>query len=152
MAPSKTLFEPEECERTVQRILGVTATTPPQWGRMDAARMMVHCRIAMQVAVGEVRLRRGWVGVILGPLAKRILLSDKPFRRNGPTAPEFRVLEAHDFDRARDELVAQVRGFQRGGAASLTPDPHPFFGRLTAKEWQRLQWKHLDHHLRQFGV
>jgi len=148
----RTLFDLDECDRTIQRIQRVAADTRPQWGRMDAAQMMAHCRIAMQVAVGEVRLRRGLVGVILGPLAKRIVLSDKPFRRNGPTAPEFRVRDARDFDRARDELIAQVRGFQRGGVAGLTPAPHPFFGPLTADEWQRLQWKHLDHHLRQFGV
>ena len=34
----------------------------------------------------------------------------------------------------------------------VTQDPHPFFGRMTGEEWDRLLWKHLDHHLRQFGV
>ncbi len=34
----------------------------------------------------------------------------------------------------------------------LSKDPHPFFGNLNSEEWDTLNWKHLDHHLRQFGV
>jgi hypothetical protein len=44
-----------------------------------------------------------------------------------------------------------VRTFQQRGPTALAPE-HPFFGPLTATEWDRLQWKHLDHHLRQFGA
>jgi hypothetical protein len=29
---------------------------------------------------------------------------------------------------------------------------HPFFGKMSAKEWATIAHKHMDHHLRQFGV
>jgi hypothetical protein len=48
--------------------------------------------------------------------------------------------------------VALVRRLGDGGAAALTKEPHPFFGPLTAAERDALRWRHLDHHLRQFGA
>lgn len=29
---------------------------------------------------------------------------------------------------------------------------HPFFGKMSAREWGLIGYKHTDHHLRQFGV
>ncbi|MFD1127776.1 DUF1569 domain-containing protein [Paenibacillus provencensis] len=30
-------------------------------------------------------------------------------------------------------------------------NPHPFFGKLTSEEWSIGLYKHLDHHLKEFG-
>jgi hypothetical protein len=49
-------------------------------------------------------------------------------------------------------LVALVQRFAQTGPDGITKDPHPFFGKLTTKEWDTLQWKHLDHHMRLFGT
>jgi hypothetical protein len=68
-----------------------------------------------------------------------------------PTAPQFRITDAREFAKERAALRALVERFGVGGPAGLMQAPHPFFGPLTADEWQRLQWLHLDHHLRQFG-
>ena len=40
----------------------------------------------------------------------------------------------------------------QGGPGVCTNHPHSFFGRLVPEEWAVLMYKHLDHHLRQFGV
>jgi len=32
------------------------------------------------------------------------------------------------------------------------PDRKSLLGRLKGEEWGRMMWKHLDHHLRQFGA
>lgn len=42
--------------------------------------------------------------------------------------------------------------FAAAGPKGCTTHPHTFFGRLTPEEWATLMYKHLDHHLRQFGV
>lgn len=150
---SKTsLFDREECERILERVARLRADSPRGWGTLDAARMLAHCQAPLRVALGDLNLRRGLVGILFGKLAKRQLLRDEPFKRGLPTAPEFKVAEARDFDRERDTLVELVQRFQRGGASALIDGPHPFFGPLTVEEWDTLQWKHLDHHLRQFGA
>ena len=134
------------------RIEGLRADAARGWGKMDAAQMLAHVQVAMRVALGELKLKRALIGVLFGGLAKRSLLKPAPFGKNLPTAAEFRVVDARDFAREKAAALALVRRFGEGGAAGLTREPHPFFGRLTPEQWDRLQWKHLDHHLRQFGA
>ena len=70
--------------------------------------------------------------------------------KNSPTDPKFRVLDERDFEPEQAELITLVKRFGESGA--VTTDPHPFFGPMSSEEWDRLMWKHLDHHLRQFGA
>jgi len=106
----------------------------------------------MQVATGELELRRSVLGRLIGGLVKKMVLGPKPFKPNGPTAKEFVVREPQDFSTAQAEMVATVQGFTRGGPGGLTRKPHPFFGAMSTEDWDVLMVKHLDHHLRQFGV
>ena len=104
------------------------------------------------MAVGELELKRGLIGILFGKLAKKKLAGPKPFDRGLPTAPAFVVRDARVFADERARLTALVARFGAQGPSVLSNEPHPFFGPLTAAEWDLLQWKHLDHHLRQFGV
>jgi hypothetical protein len=54
-----------------------------------------------------------------------------------------------EFESDRRELESLIEQFAQRTAASL--QPHPIFGRLTDSEWQRWGYRHMDHHLRQFG-
>ncbi|MCP3915760.1 MAG: DUF1569 domain-containing protein [bacterium] len=95
--------------------------------------------------------KRGLIGFLFGRIAKKKFIdSDTPFNRDGPTDPRFLDRYASDFGRARDRLLELVEQYGEHGVQ--TREPHPFFGPLTSEEWSRLMWKHLDHHLRQFGV
>jgi transposase InsO family protein len=73
-------------------------------------------------------------------------------RRNSPTTKDLLI---HD-DRSLESETARLRQlidrFAKGGPAGCTTHPHSFFGPLTPVEWSALMYKHLDHHLRQFGV
>jgi hypothetical protein len=121
------------------------------WGKMTAAQMLAHCHQPLRVALGELPLKRSLIGFLFGRMAKKMLLSPKPWKPDMPTAPEFKVQDQRDFDREKASLLALVKRFGQAGPAGLTKLPHPFFGKLTNDEWQALQWRHLDHHLRQFG-
>jgi hypothetical protein len=145
-----SLFRPDDAAAVLARVRRLRPDSRAQWGKMDAAQMLAHCQVPLRVALGDVRLKRGLVGVLFGGMAKKKLLAPQPFGRNMPTSPEFRVADARDFARERDALEALIRRFADGGPAGLTREPHPFFGALTTSEWEALMWKHLDHHLRQF--
>ena len=135
----------------LQRIDALRADTAPRWGRMTVSQMLAHCQKAFLVASGELKLKRGLVGRLFGKLAKKkYVLSDVPFKRNLPTDPHFLITVVADFEREQAGLGELVKRYGESGAAPSAP--HPFFGAMSAEEWDRLRWKHLDHHLRQFGV
>lgn len=148
----KTLFQPEAVEEVISRIEKLQPTTKPEWGKMNAAQMMAHCSATFDVASGRVVLPRMFIGRILGPFVRPGFTNDKPFSKNGPTHPTFRIADQRDFSREQEQLKERVRRFHEGGEAQCTKHPHAFFGPLTPQEWGTGMYKHLDHHLQQFGV
>jgi Protein of unknown function (DUF1569) len=80
------------------------------------------------------------------------LRDDKPMMRNSPTSKELVIEDDHDFAIERARLGTLIGRFAAAGPAGCTSHPHAFFGPLTPEEWGILMYKHLDHHLRQFGV
>lgn len=148
----KTLLDAADSSAALRRIHHLRPDSRALWGKMTVAQMLAHAQVPLRVATGELVLRRGWIGLLFGRFARRALAGPEPFRRNMPTAPEFRVQDERDFAIEKANLIALLQRFQGGGAAGITKEPHPFFGPLSVEQWQALQWKHLDHHLRQFGV
>jgi hypothetical protein len=108
------------------------------------------------MATGDLNVKRaGFPANILGRLIKPAVFGDdKPIRRNSPSAPELFTADSTqaDFEHERAQLVTAVDSFATRGAACCSRHPHPFFGPLKAEQWAILMYKHVDHHLRQFGV
>jgi hypothetical protein len=77
---------------------------------------------------------------------------EEPMRRNSPTIKAILVADERDLDKERQRLCALIDRFAAAGPAGCTTHPHSFFGRLTPDEWSMWMYKHVDHHLRQFGV
>ena len=149
----KSLFNTSDNDEIVSRINRLTGDTKPQWGKMGAGQMLVHASRPLQVAYGDLKLKRTLVGVLFGNWAKKnIVRGEAPFRKNLPTDKNFVVKDSPDFEDGKKALIALVRRFAQVGPTGITKEPHPFFGKMTDREWDLLMWKHLDHHLRQFGV
>lgn len=147
------LFDASEAEAMKQRVMRLSPQCERQWGKMDAAQMLAHCTVSMQMALGEVKLPRVMIGRILGPVVKPMALKDgEPMRRNSPTAPALLIAEARELAEEQQMLCGMIARFSAAGPEGCTDHPHAFFGALTPQEWSKLMHKHLDHHLRQFGV
>lgn len=148
----KNLFQGEAVDEVISRIDTLTPATERLWGKMDVAQMMAHCSGALDMASGRLILPRLFIGRLLGPIVKPIYTNEKPFSRSSPTDPKLVVSDKRDFLQERDQLKLKVRQFHEGGEAQCTRHPHPFFGDFTPQAWSRGMYKHLDHHLRQFGA
>jgi len=149
----KNLFDAATATEIKERIGRLGPGSKRQWGKMNAAQAMAHCATTMEWAVGDSFAPRMFVGRILGPLVKsKVLRDDAAMRRNAPTAKSLVVADDRDLGTERERLRALIDRFSLGGPQSCTKHAHTFFGRLTPEEWARLMYKHLDHHLRQFGV
>ena len=96
---------------------------------------------------------RMFIGSIIGRMIKgKVLRDGEPMRRNSPTAKTLIVRDDRVLETEQKRLRTLVGRFAAGGPKSCTTHPHTFFGRLTPEEWATLMYKHLDHHLRQFGA
>jgi hypothetical protein len=148
----RSLFDAEDNQQMISRINKLTPDTKPLWGKMNVSQMLTHSQMPLKVAYGNVKLKRGLMGVLFGKIAKKKLVGEKDFSKNLPTDKNFLVKDTPDFGESKSNLAHLVRQFVTAGPEKLSKDPHPFFGKLTTHEWDILMWKHLDHHLRQFGV
>ena len=149
----KNLFEGGRVEEVKRRISRLKPDSERQWGKMKPGQALEHCSRGMEMALGDKTPPRVFVGRLLGWIVKpKVMGNDEPMRRNSPTAKELVVQEERDLGTERTRLCGLIDRFAAAGPAGCTTHPHAFFGRLTPDEWAILMYKHLDHHLRQFGV
>jgi len=105
------------------------------------------------MALGDSTPPRVLIGRLIGGIIKPMALKDEvPMRRNSPTAKSLVIHDDRDLAKEKDRLTGIIDRFAGGGPAVCAVHPHPFFGKLTPQQWAILMYKHLDHHLRQFGV
>lgn len=149
----KNLYEAGRQAEVKERLLQLTPNSERHWGKMSAAQMVAHCSVAFEMATGIERPPRMFMGRLIGGLIKsKVLNDDAPLRKNSPTAKELVVSDERNLEAERTKLNALIDKFVAAGPAGCTTHPHSFFGPLTSDQWAVLMYKHLDHHLRQFGV
>lgn len=148
----KNLFEASTAAEIRARTGALRPDSGPLWGVMNVAQMLAHCSLWMEMALGLRSQRQVLLGRIVGGLAKRSMLGESPVRRNLPTDRELAVGDERDFGREQERLIDLVDRFSSGGPDRCTRHPHSFFGAMTPVEWATMGYKHLDHHLRQFGA
>lgn len=137
--------------RLADRVRAVTADATPRWGRMNAAEMLAHCADALRNATGELPIALRPLPLARTRLVQWLMIDVVPFPKGAPTARELRSRAPESIVQERDALLALLERFAPEHA-QVSWAPHPLFGTLTAAQWGRLAHKHLDHHLRQFGV
>ena len=147
----QNLFDPADRDALLRRLSGLQPFSPRQWGKMNAAQMLAHCAAALEIACGDRVKKQALIGRVLAPFVRPAVLGEKPLGRNAPTDPEFRIAGDRDFAAEQKRLAALVERFCSRGPSAADGLVHGFFGRLSAEEWGRLMYKHLDHHLRQFS-
>ncbi|BAH40335.1 MAG TPA: DinB family protein [Gemmatimonas aurantiaca] len=146
-----TLADPATRASLVTRIARLTPDRTPRWGRMNAPQMLAHCSDAMRMAYGEVVCEPKRVPIVQLGIVKWLVLNVLPFPKSAPTAPELLSRSPAPWDEERAQLAALVQRFGDESKRASWPQ-HPLFGTLTGAQWGQLGWKHLDHHLGQFGV
>ena len=149
----KNLFEAARVEEVKERMARLRPDSERLWGKMNPAQALAHCSRGIELAVGDRIPPRLLLGRIIGRMVKPMALgNDAPMRRNSPTVKDLVVQDERDLGTERERLCGLIERFAAAGPAGCTTHPHSFFGRLTPEEWATLMYKHLDHHLRQFGV
>ena len=148
----KNLFDKDSYDEIARRINALTPGTQRQWGKMNVAQMLAHCKAAFSVPLSNKKMPRSILGLLVGWMIKSKLHNEEPWKRNLPTAPNFKITGERDFEKEKQELIGLINQFYHGGPGNVGKFPHPMFGTYTSEQWGKAMYKHLDHHLRQFGV
>jgi hypothetical protein len=148
------IYSPETTVELATRISSLTNETPALWGKMNAGQMLSHCCVAYQQVLGENTDKPGMVMKwMLKTFFKQSMVNEVPYRPNLPTGPTFvRLNQNFDIETEKGKLIAYVQKIQELGPEQLSARPSLSLGKLSAMEWNNLLYKHIDHHLRQFGV
>ena len=148
----KNLFDKTTYEEITQRINTLTPESQRQWGKMNVAQMLAHCKEAFKVPLSDKKMPRSILGLLVGWMIKPKLYNDAPWKRNLPTAPNFIIKDERDFEKEKRELTDLINRFYHGGPDKVGRFPHPMFGTFTSEQWGKAMYKHADHHLVQFGA
>jgi hypothetical protein len=148
----KNLYVPNDRKEILDRLDRLQPRAVRQWGKMEPAQMLAHCTAALEVAAGDTPRRQTLIGKLLAPFVKAKVLGEEPMMKNAPTDPSFVIGDQRDFEKEKARLAARLARFGEAGPAAASGRVHSFFGRLAGDEWGVLMYKHLDHHLRQFGA
>jgi hypothetical protein len=120
-----------------------------RWGKMTVDQMLRHLNIALGVSLGQTTVPPLKMPMP-GPLF-RFFAVNFPWPKGAPTHPDFCVGDRCDFGSEKARCLTLLDEFARKPMESAWPES-PIFGRVTGKFNSRLQAKHVDHHLRQFGA
>lgn len=89
----ENLSNSEIYEQIKHRINLLSVSHRPLWGKMNVSQMLSHCAIALEVTVGLATLKVSFMGKLIGPFILKKLLTEKPFKKNSPTAKEYVIVD-----------------------------------------------------------
>jgi hypothetical protein len=122
---------------------------------MSAHQMVCHLSDSFLAAMGQ-RSVSSASNLLTRTLVRRIALHTAlPWPKGVKTLPEVDQeiggTRPVEFGRDVEQLVSFIETF---GAPPCDFDwqVHPIFGRLSEREWLHWGYRHVDHHLRQFGL
>jgi hypothetical protein len=139
-------------QEILARIEKLSPQSQPLWGKMSVGQMLRHLQGPLEVPLGRHHLPPSFMMKIFGRMIGKRLIADKPVPKNSPTASSLRVADERDFHKEKEALIKTLQDYAATAQAGKLPPAHPYWGKLSPEQWDKMQWKHLDHHLGQFGV
>ncbi|MEY4903410.1 MAG: hypothetical protein RLZZ292_1225 [Bacteroidota bacterium] len=147
------IFTKDVADNVISRINQLTPSTQGLWGKMNVAQMLAHCNVTYEMVYDNTHPKPNFfVSWMLKLFVKNKVVTEVPYQKNGPTAPAFIIKDTRDFGQEKQRLIAFISKTQQLGEANFDQKESHSFGKLSKTEWNNMFYKHLDHHLGQFGV
>ena len=149
----KDVFDIAVSKELIARINQLNKDTKPLWGKMTAAQMLAHCSVTYEMVYTKKHKRPNFLTrIVLNMFVKPMVVGTKPYPKNGKTAPHFLITDTRDFEQEKKYLIDFIEQTQGLGEGYFKNKVSLSFGRLSISEWNTMFYKHLHHHLTQFGV
>lgn len=149
---ASNIFNQSDYQGVLKRINALDKQNQRKWGKMNLNQMLEHCSLQLKLGLGIIEqvdyegnfIMRTWFG-------RWSFFYVMPWTKGLPTPSRMDIIKSEisslEFEAGKNELLGLLEKVQNNPNLK----PHPFFGPLNQKDWGRLIWKHLDHHLKQFG-
>lgn len=148
-----SIFTVSESQKVIQRIEQLTPTTTALWGKMSVAQMLAHCNVTYEMIYENIHPKPNiLLKLLLKMFVKNAVVTEKPYKKSSQTAPAFLIKDDKNFEAEKKRLIDYITRTQQLGESHFDNKESHSFGRLTKNEWNNMLYKHLDHHLHQFGV
>lgn len=147
----QSLFSTETLSEIEKRIESISNETERKWGSMTPSQMLWHCKAPLILALkDDNEIKVNPLKKLVYGFFKESLYNDKPWKPNIPAPKTFIAAKEYDLEEEKKKLLELVRQFHSRKDQEVWK-PHPYFGKFTKEQWGKMQFKHLDHHLRQFN-
>lgn len=147
------VFEKEVTDTLISRVESISVDSQAQWGKMNSAQMLAHINVAYEKTFNPDGKKPGFLmRFMLNKFVKPVVVTDKPYKKNSRTSPEFQISDERELETERKKLIDNMRKLQEMGAASFDGKENNVFGKLTLDEWNTMFYKHADYHLKQFNA
>ena len=149
----KDIFDPKVTQELIGRINALTPETVPNWGKMSVDQMLAHCCVAYEMAYTDQHPKpNALMRFILKAFVKNGVVNETSYKKNIRTAPQFIITDRKNFKEEKARLINYLEHTCKLGKAHFEGKESISFGPMTSIEWNNQFYKHLDHHLTQFGV
>ncbi|GAA5224868.1 DUF1569 domain-containing protein [Membranihabitans marinus] len=149
----KNIFEESVTKEVIERINQLTNDSQPIWGKMNVGQMLAHCNVMYEMVYDNIHPKaKGFKKLLLKLFVKPMVVGPAPYKRNLRTAPAFLITDERDFETEKNRLIKYLEDTQALGGRYFHMKESNSFGFLTENEWNVMFYKHIDHHLQQFGV
>ncbi|WP_018342059.1 DUF1569 domain-containing protein [Cytophaga aurantiaca] len=150
----KSIFNNAVVTETLNRIDNLNTDSKALWGKMSVSTMLAHCNVPYELVYEEEKYPKpnAIMKFFLKAFVKDQVVNEKPYKKNSMTSPTFIIKGQRDFHKEKIRLSDHIRKTQELGESYFDNKESHSFGILTKNEWNNMFYKHLDHHLKQFGV
>lgn len=149
----KSVFDQNDVNEIIDRINKLTPETEALWGKMSVSQMLAHCNVTYEMAYENIHpAPNSFVKLMLKLFVKNSVVNETPYKKSSQTAPAFIIKADKDFAKEKDRLITYIKKTNELGASHFDGRKSLSFGALNKTEWNNMFYKHLDHHLSQFGA
>lgn len=149
----KSIYNQNDTQELISRINSLNNSSQPLWGKMNISQMLAHCNVTYEMAFEDKHPKpKGFMKFILKYFVRNMVVNEKPYKKSSQTAPAFIITDERVFETEKNRLIQYIIKTQELGESYFDGKESISFGILNKTEWNNMFYKHLDHHLSQFGV
>ena len=149
----KNIFNKSVSDKIIERINLLNSNSKQNWGKMTVGQMLAHCNVTYEMVYTDKHQKpNSFTKFMLKAFVKNKVVGEKPYPKNGRTAPQFIITDQKEFEKEKKALIEYITKTQKLGENHFNNKESHSFGKLKTKQWNNMFYKHLNHHLNQFGV